>query len=104
SVGKNNLQNDYLTFTLAKYNDTFFHVKDFPGAHVIVHSDKLNEATIRMAANLAAYFSKARYSSSVPVDYTLVKNIKKPKGYKYGQVIIKNYKTIYIDPQNPDNE
>ncbi|MDD3383482.1 MAG: NFACT family protein [Bacilli bacterium] len=104
SVGKNNLQNDYLTFSLAKYNDTFFHVKDFPGAHVIVHSDKLNEATIRMAANLAAYFSKARYSSSVPVDYTLVKNIKKPKGYKYGQVIIKNYKTIYIDPLNPDDK
>ncbi len=100
-VGKNNIQNDYLTFSVARYNEYFFHVKDFPGAHVIVHATSLNEPTIRMAANLAAYYSKARYSSSVPVDYTLVKNIKKPKGYVYGRVVMLNYKTIYIDPEKP---
>lgn len=98
-VGRNNVQNDYLTFSLARYNDYFFHVKDFPGAHVIVKGQTLDEPTIRLAANLAAYYSKARYSSSVPVDYTLVKNIKKPKGYKFGQVLMTNYKTIFIDPE-----
>ncbi|MDD4066172.1 MAG: fibronectin/fibrinogen-binding protein, partial [Bacilli bacterium] len=61
-----------------------------------------SEATIRSAANLAAYYSKARFSSTVPVNYTQVKNIKKPKGYKFGQVILKSYKTIYIDPINAD--
>ncbi|MDD3422746.1 MAG: NFACT family protein [Bacilli bacterium] len=102
-VGRNNIQNDYLTFGLANYDEYFFHVKDFPGAHVIVHSNKpLSEATIRSAANLAAYYSKARFSSTVPVNYTQVKNIKKPKGYKFGQVILKSYKTIYIDPINAD--
>ena len=101
-VGRNNIQNDYLTFNVARYNEYFFHVKDFPGAHVLVHStEPLQEATIRMAANLAAYYSKARFSSTVPVDYTLIKNIKKPKAYKFGQVLMTSNKTIYIDPVDP---
>ncbi|MBQ9730724.1 MAG: NFACT family protein [Bacilli bacterium] len=98
SLGKNNYQNDYLTNKLAKYNEYFFHVKDYPGSHVIVHSTTLDEPTIRYAANLAAYYSKTRYSSTVPVNYTIVKNVKKIPGAKLGLVSIKNYKTIYIDP------
>jgi len=98
SLGKNNFQNDYLTNKLARYNEYFFHVKDYPGSHVIVHSSTLDEATIRFAANLAAYYSKTRYSSTVPVNYTMVKNVKKIPGAKLGLVSIKNYKTIYIDP------
>ena len=97
-VGKNNFQNEYLTFELAHYNDYFFHVKDYPGSHILVKTSNLNEDVIRYAANLAAYYSKARLSSSVPVNYTLIKNVKKIPGGKIGKVILKNYKTIYIDP------
>jgi predicted ribosome quality control (RQC) complex YloA/Tae2 family protein len=98
SVGKSNIQNDHLTFKVAKNHEFFFHVKDYPGAHVIAHTDTLNEEIIRFAANLAAYNSKAKTSSSVPVDYCQVKHIKKPKNYTPGLVLISNYKTIYIDP------
>lgn len=98
NIGKNNLQNDYLTFKYASRFDHWFHVKDIPGSHIIVHSDNPDEYTIRLAANLAAYYSKARNSSSVPVNYTLVKSLKKPGGSKPGQVILSTYKTIYIDP------
>ena len=102
SVGMNNLQNDYLTHTMAKYNEYFFHVKDYPGSHVVVHStEPLSEETIRYAANLAAYFSKARLSSTIPVNYTLVKNVKKHPSNKPGLVLLKTYKTIYIDPIEP---
>ncbi len=98
NIGKNNLQNDYLTFKYASRFDHWFHVKDIPGSHIIVRSDELDEYTIRLAANLAAYYSKARNSSSVPVNYCLVKNLKKPSGAKPGKVILSSYKTIYIDP------
>lgn len=102
SVGMNNYQNEYLTHKLAKYNEYFFHVKDYAGSHVIVHStEPLTEETIRYAANLAAYYSKARLSSSVPVDYTLVKNVKKHPSNRIGLVLLKNYKTIYIDATKP---
>ena len=97
-IGKNNLQNDYLTFKHAHRYDTWFHVKDMPGSHVVVKSDQLDEYTIRLASNIAAYYSKGKNSSSVPVNYTLIKTLKKPHGAKPGQVILDNYKTIYIDP------
>lgn len=97
-VGKNNLQNDYLTFKMASKNDMWFHVKDMPGSHVVVHSQNLDEYTIRLASQIAAYFSKGKHSSSVPVNYTLVKTLKKPQGGKPGQVILSHYSTIYIDP------
>lgn len=96
-VGKNHLQNAYVTHELARSNDYFFHVKDAPGSHVIVQTETLNEKIIRKASMLAAYFSSLRYSSSVPVDYTLIKHVKKiPKvpGYK---VTLKNQKTMFID-------
>ncbi len=102
SVGKNNYQNNYLTNTMAKYNEYFFHVKSYSGSHVIVHTtEDMKESTIRYAANLAAYFSKARFSSSVPVDYTIVKNVKKIPSGKLGMVTLRNFKTIYINPCKP---
>ena len=70
---------------------------------MVVNSDNPNEKIIRLCANIAAYNSKGRYSSSVPVDYCLVKNIKKIKGFKPGFVSFKNYKTIYIDPEDISN-
>lgn len=98
-VGKNNMQNDYLTHKLAKRNETWMHAKDIPGSHIVIkNEDNLSEDTIRTAAQLAAYFSKARQSSSVPVDYTKVKHVKKIPGGKLGFVSYDNQKTIYIDP------
>lgn len=103
-VGKNNIQNDHITFKIASRYDTWFHVKDMPGSHVIVKSKDLSEETIRTACNLACNFSKAKNSSSVPVNYTLIKNIKKIPGGKPGQVIIDQYKTLYIDPDHSYKE
>ncbi len=98
TFGKNNTQNDYLSFDYAKPNNMWFHAKDFHGAHLVVNSDNPSEEVLRMCANLAAYFSNGRMSSSVPVNYCLAKNLKKVKGAKAGFVTIRNYKTIYIDP------
>lgn len=99
-IGKNNLQNDYLAFKHASRYDTWFHVKDMPGSHIVVKGDVLDEYTIRLASNIAAYYSKGKNSSSVPVNYTLIKNLKKPSGGKPGQVLLDTYKTIYIDPDS----
>jgi len=100
-VGKNNIQNEYLTHKIAKSNEWWFHTKDNHGSHVIVSkSGELSETTIRTAALLAAYFSKARMSSSVPVDYTLVKFVKKIPGEMGSLVQYTNHKTIYIDPDS----
>ena len=98
TFGKNNIQNSYLTFEYAKSNYTWFHAKQYHGSHVVVDTDSPSEEIIRMCANIAAYYSKGRYSSSVPIDYCLVKHIKKVKGAKPGFVTFTNYKTIYIDP------
>ena len=100
-VGKNNIQNNYLTHKLALRSDLWFHIKSGHGSHVIVTGDnKMSENVIRYAANLAALYSEASKSSSVPVDYTLVKNIKKIPGKKGCFVSYTNYKTIYIDPKD----
>lgn len=99
-VGKNNLQNDYLTFKMASRHDLWFHVKDMPGSHVVVHSEELDEYTIRLASKIAAYFSKGKHSSSVPVNYTQIKTLKKPQGSKPGKVVLNHYSTIYIDPDD----
>ena len=101
-VGKNNIQNEYITHKLAKSYDWWFHVKDAPGSHVIFKvptpSYILTEQDIRFCANLAASFSKFSHSSSVPVDYVLVKYLKKIPGMKGSNVTFNNNKTIYIDP------
>lgn len=99
SIGRNNLQNEHLTFKVAGINDIFLHVKDHRGAHVIIHDYKGDEETLREAANAAAVYSQAKYSSSVPVDYTPVKFVHKIPGAKPGKVLLKQYKTIYIDPE-----
>lgn len=98
TFGKNNIQNNHLTFDYAKKDYTWFHAKGFHGSHVVVDTDKPNEKIIRTCANIAAFYSQGRLSSSVPVDYCLVKNIKKIPGAKTGFVSYKNQKTIYIDP------
>ncbi|WP_332648046.1 Rqc2 family fibronectin-binding protein [Lysinibacillus sp. 54212] len=98
SVGKNNKQNDYLTFKLAKKNDIWLHTKDIPGSHVVIHDANPDETTLREAAILSAYFSKARESSSVPVDYTEIRQVKKPNGSKPGFVIYFEQKTLFVTP------
>ncbi|NLY43590.1 MAG: fibronectin/fibrinogen-binding protein [Clostridiaceae bacterium] len=99
-VGKNNKQNDYLTLKFAQSNDLWLHVKNIPGSHTIIQTGgkDVPDSTLLEAAMLAAYYSKARFSSNVPVDYTHVKNVKKPSGAKPGMVIYENYKTIYVTP------
>ena len=97
-IGKNNIQNDFLTFKHAKKNDYWFHVKDMPGSHVIVCHENPDEYLIRLAANLAALYSKASNSSSVPINYTKIQTLKKAPGAMLGKVILNHYKTIYIDP------
>ena len=103
-VGKNNLQNDYVTHKLAKRHEWWFHAKEMPGSHVLVRSsaDKLEELEIRAAANLAAYFSKGKDSSSVAIDYTQIKNLKKVPQTALGFVTYDTCKTIYIDPALED--
>ncbi|MGB2871622.1 Rqc2 family fibronectin-binding protein, partial [Psychrobacillus psychrotolerans] len=98
SVGKNNKQNDFVTFKLARKTDTWLHTKDIPGSHVVIHSENPSEQALLEAANLAAYFSKARESSSVPVDYTVIKQVKKPNGAKPGFVIYFEQTTLFITP------
>ncbi|WP_075980984.1 Rqc2 family fibronectin-binding protein [Bacillus massilinigeriensis] len=97
-VGKNNKQNDYLTNKLAARDEVWLHTKDIPGSHVVIRSKEPDEKTIHEAAILAAYFSKARSSSSVPVDFTKVRYVKKPNGAKPGFVIYDNQQTVYITP------
>lgn len=96
-VGKNNTQNAYLTHKFALQNDLWFHVKDAPGSHVILRG-VANEESIRLAAHLASYHSKYQNSSSVQVDYTKVKFIKKIPGRHNCFVTYTNQNTIYIDP------
>ncbi|MET1014655.1 MAG: NFACT RNA binding domain-containing protein [Paenisporosarcina sp.] len=98
SVGKNNKQNDYVTFKLANKSHLWFHTKDIPGSHVVIHDVEPDETSILEAANLAAYYSKARESSSVPVDYTEIRHVKKPNGSKPGFVIYFEQKTVYVTP------
>ncbi|MCA1053453.1 NFACT family protein [Rossellomorea aquimaris] len=97
-VGKNNKQNDYLTNKAAGKDDIWLHTKDIPGSHVVIKSNDPSEQTIKEAANIAAYFSKARESSSVPVDFTAVRQVKKPKGAKPGFVIYEGQQTVYVTP------
>lgn len=101
-VGKNNTQNDYLTLRFANSGDIWFHTKKIHGSHTVIKlgiDKNVPETTMRQAAELAAYYSKARDSSQVPVDYTFIKNVKKPNGAKPGMVIYDNYNTVYVTPK-----
>lgn len=100
-IGRNNRQNDELTLKSAYSTDLWFHTKEIPGSHTIIRTRGTGEApetTMMQAAKLAAYYSKARNSSKVPVDYTLIKNVKKPNGAKPGMVIYDRYNTVYVTP------
>lgn len=97
-VGKNNLQNEYVTNRLASPNDTWLHTKDIPGSHVVIRSEAFGDATLEEAAQLAAYFSQAKQSSSVPVDCTLIRHVRKPSGSKPGFVIYDHQKTLFVTP------
>lgn len=97
-VGKNNAQNDYLTSKLGRPTDTWLHTKDIPGSHVLIRSKQYGESTLKEAAMLAAYYSKAKQSGNVPVDYTLIRNVRKPNGAKPGFVIYEGQRTLFVTP------
>ena len=98
-VGKNNRQNDRLTFGVASPEDTWLHAKEIHGSHVIIKKGgNIPDATLYDAAMLAAYYSKARGSATVPVDYAQAKYVKKPSGAKPGMVIYTHQHTVYVTP------
>ena len=100
-IGKNNTQNDIITFKMSDKNDIWFHVQGFHGSHVLLKTNGKeitdDNPIILKCAKLASLHSKANNETKVAVDYTLIKNIKKPKGSKPGFVIFNNYKTIIVD-------
>jgi len=102
-VGRNNKENDNLTFKIAHKNDLWFHAKDIPGSHVIlisVNGQEPSKEGMLKAASLAAYYSKGRNSINVPIDFTKVKHVKKFHGAKPGMVIYTDYQTIFANPSN----
>ena len=105
-AGKNNLQNDLLTLKTAFKSDIWFHTQKIHGSHVILVADgrEPTEQAMTEAAMIAAYHSKARSSSRVPVDYTPVRQVKKPAGAKPGMVIYHVYQTAYVTPVEAEVE
>lgn len=103
-VGRNNKENDILTFKTANRTDIWFHTKDIPGSHTILFTEGNlpSDTAIFEAAALAAYHSKAQKSENVPVDYTQVRFVKKPSGAKPGMVIFTDNKTVYVTPRLPE--
>ncbi len=83
---------------MANKEDIWLHTKDIPGSHVIIRSSEPSEETILEAAMIAAFYSKAKMSSSVPVDYTNIKHVRKPNGAKPGYVTYDNQQTVYVTP------
>ena len=105
-VGRNNLQNDRLSLKTARGSDLWLHTQKIPGSHVIVCAEgrEIPPSTIEQAAMIAAYNSRARESSQVPVDYTFAKHLKKPPGAKPGKVIYHVYQTLTINPDRDKSE
>ncbi|MDO4730984.1 MAG: NFACT RNA binding domain-containing protein [Clostridia bacterium] len=102
-VGRNNKENDILTLKYAKKDDVWLHIKDMPGSHTIIsRSDNspVSDDDLYKAACVAAYYSKAKNSGKAAVDYTCIRNVKKPKGAKPGMVIYVNYNTLYVKPED----
>ena len=99
-VGKNNKQNDEITFKIAEPNDIWFHVKNIPGSHCLIKTEgkKVSDSTIEFAAQIAAAYSKAKNETLVSVDYTNKKNVKKHPSKKLGMVVYENYKTANVEP------
>ena len=104
-VGRNNMQNDELTLRQSRSNDLWFHTKYIHGSHTVIKTEGRtpSDDVIVEAAKICAYYSKARNSENVPVDYTIIKNVKKPNGAKPGMVIYDNYNTVNVRPELPDN-
>lgn len=98
-VGRNNIQNDYLTLKHARKNHIWLHTKDIPGSHVVIESEAPTRETLYEAAQLAAYYSKFQTSANVPVDYVAIKHVRKPNGAKPGYVIYDNQKTLLVTPE-----
>ena len=100
-IGKNNRQNDLVTFKQARPDDIWLHTKDIPGSHVIIRSEnrEVSQQAINEAAQLAAYYSKSRQSANVPVDYTKRRYVRKPSGAKPGFVIYDHQNTTYVTPE-----
>lgn len=109
-VGRNNIENDYLTTKFARRIDVWFHTKDIPGSHVILpmpegeNWDSLPAEPIYEAASIAAYHSKAQGSDNVPVDFVEVRYVKKPAGSKPGMVIFTHNTTVWVEPKLPDTK
>ena len=105
-MGRNNKENDYLTFRFARPEDLWFHAQDVPGSHVVLRrKEKKKEPShnaIREAAQVAAHFSKARGAKKVPVIYTMAKYVKKPKRGKPGLALVEREKTILVEPKLPE--
>ena len=101
-VGRNNRQNDKLTLKQANNNDIWLHTKNIPGSHTIIVTGgrQPGDATLKEAAMLAAYHSRAKDSSQVPVDYTQIRYVSKPQGAKPGMVIYVHYQTLFVTPQH----
>lgn len=97
-VGKNNTQNEYLTNRLASPSDVWLHTKDIPGSHVVIRGGDFGDVTLEEAAMLSGYYSQARESSMIPVDYTFIRHVRKPSGAKPGFVIYDHQKTLFITP------
>ena len=99
-VGKNNYQNDELTFKFATGGDWWFHAKGMPGSHVILKAEgkELPDRAFEEAARLAAYYSKAREQNKIEIDYVEKKNVKKPGGAKPGFVVYYTNYSMAIDP------
>ena len=103
-IGRNNQQNEYLTHRFAKPTDIWFHTQDIQGSHLILRLNvEPDDIILSKVAQYAAYFSKARETSKVPVDYTYIKNIKKPPGSPLGFVIFNTHQTMIVEPKKPDN-
>ena len=103
-IGRNNQQNEYLTHRFAKPTDIWFHTQDIQGSHLILRLNvEPDDMILSKVAQYAAYFSKARETSKVPVDFTYIKNIKKPPGSPLGFVIFNTHQTMIVEPKKPDN-
>ena len=103
-VGRSSAENDYITFKLGGKTDLWFHTKDIPGSHLVLftNGEEVDADTIYEAAGIAAWFSGAKDSENVPVDYVPLRYVKKPAGAKPGMVIFTNNRTVWINPRAPE--
>ncbi|MCQ2553686.1 MAG: NFACT family protein, partial [Clostridia bacterium] len=103
-VGRNNIENDYITFKMGEKTDWWFHTKDIHGSHLVMlcHGIDPSPEDMYEAAGIAAFYSKGKDSENVPVDYCPLRHVKKPSGAKPGMVIFTNNGTVWVNPINPE--